>query len=243
MVTTDSVDCQLDRLSRVDIVRWMIVNLILTSDFPSHPTAEIVQRIRAVARHPRVAWVAPASAIRRLWFLAARRTFRRLALPDLAAVDLTPRPSRRLADDFDVVYLSGGHPHHFRAVLEKSGLLAELTAFARSGGLVVAASGGAMQVTPNISLHRLLRREVAEVLAERGRHEGLGLVGFEFLPHLNRHNPRFLERVRVYSEAVPHDILGVDDGGAISATTNGEVSVIGRAVRFRQGMVSPFEAV
>jgi len=97
-----------------------------------------------------------------------------------------------------------------------------------------------MQLTPNISLHRLLKCEVAEVLAARGGHEGLGLVGFEFLPHLNRHNRAFLERVRAYSEAVPHDIVGVEDGGAISATTNGEVVAIGRAVRFRQGVVSPF---
>jgi peptidase E len=120
--------------------------------------------------------------------------------------------------------------------------LAELAAFARSGGLVVGASGGAMQLTPNLSLHRLLRSEVAEVLAERAGHEGLGLVGFEFLPHLNRHGERFIDRVLAYSEAVPHDIVGAHDGGAIAVKTNAEVSVIGRAVRFRQGVVSPFEA-
>jgi peptidase E len=128
------------------------------------------------------------------------------------------------------------------AVLAKSGLLAELAAFSRKGSLVVGASGGAMQVTPNISLHRLLKCEVAEVLAGRPGREGLGLVGFEFLPHLNRHNQVFIDRVRAYSAAVPHDIVGVDDGGAISITTNGELSAIGRAVRFRRGVVSPFEA-
>jgi len=220
----------------------MTVNLILTSDFPSHPPAGVVQTIRAVARHPRVAWVAPDSAIRRFRFLAARRAFRGLGISSLAAVDLAPGRAGRLANDFDVVYLSGGHPHDFRSVLAKSGLLAELVGFARSGGLVVGASGGAMQLTPNISLHRLLRSEVAEVLAGRAGHEGLGLVGFEFLPHLNRHGKAFIERVRAYSSAVPHDIVGVDDGGAISVATNGEVSVVGRAVRFRQGVVSPFEA-
>jgi peptidase E len=219
----------------------MTVNLILTSDFPSHPTEGIVETIRAVARHPRVAWVAPASIIRRVRFLAARRIFRDLGISDLAVVDLVPGRSRWLANDFDVVYLSGGHPLAFRAVLRKSGLLAELAAFARSGALIVGASGGAMQVTPNISLHRLLKYDVAEVVAGRAGHAGLGLVGFEFLPHLNRHDQVFVNRVRAYSEAVPHDIVGVDDGGAISVTTNGAVSVIGRAVRFRQGVVSPFE--
>ena len=83
-----------------------------------------------------------------------------------------------------------------------------------------------MQVTPNISLHRLLKYEVAEVVAGRAGHAGLGLVGFEFLPHLNRRDQVFIDRVRAYSEAVPHDIVGVDDGGAISVTANGEVAEI-----------------
>ena len=218
------------------------MNLILTSDFPSHATVEVVKRIRAVARHPRVAWVAPASAIRSLRFLAAQRSFRAFGVRHIAAVDFVPNRSCRMADEFDVVYLSGGHPQRFRAVLKESGLLAELAAFARSGGLVVGASGGAMQVTPNISLHRLLKYEVAEVLVGRGSHEGLALVGFEFLPHLNRHDQAFVERVRAYSEAIPHDIWGVDDGGAILSTKSGEVAVVGRAVRIRQGVVTPFAA-
>lgn len=218
-----------------------MVNLILTSDFPSHPTDEVIERIRTVAPHPRVGWVAPASAVRRLRFLAARRSFRRLGVSDLVAVDLAQR-SRRLAPDFDVVYLSGGRPHHFRAVLANSGLLIELAAFARSGGLLVGASGGAMQMTPNISLHRLLNHQVTEVLAERGEHEGLGLTQFEFLPHLNRFKQPFLDRICAYSEGIAHDIVGVHDGGAVSTTMNGGFSVVGRAVRFRQGVISPLEA-
>ena len=76
----------------------------------------------------------------------------------------------------------------------------------------------------------------------RDSYEGLNLVGFEFLPHLNRHDARFLEKARRYSEGVAHDIVGVEDGGAVSVGDAGGLECFGRAVRFRRGVQSPLEA-
>ena len=42
------------------------------------------------------------------------------------------------------------------------------------------------------------RERLGKRSGETGWHEGLALVTFEFLPHLNRHNATFLERVRQY---------------------------------------------
>lgn len=222
----------------------MSPNLILTSDFPSNPHAAVVERIRAVARNPRVAWIAPASATRRLRFLSARYSFGALGLGNITNIELLPPSTahHRLANDFDVVYLSGGSPVPFRASLAKSGLDSRLVDFVTDGGLVVAASGGAMQLTQNLSLYRLVTSDVDDVIAARHAYEGLGVVDVEFLPHLNRHAPSFMAKVQQYSETVPNDIVALEDGGALWWADQGDISCAGRGIRIRHGVVSPLEA-
>jgi hypothetical protein len=60
-----------------------------------------------------------------------------------------------------------GNPIAFRKDLTQSGFLTRLRDFVESGGLIVAASGGAMQITPNLSLYRLLTADVDHVLKVR----------------------------------------------------------------------------
>jgi len=222
----------------------MSTNVILTSDFPSNPPTSVVARIRAVAQNPRVAWIAPASVLRRVRYVAAQHAFRSLGLANLEYVDLAPSSTaqRRLASDFDVVYLSGGDPVLFRANLAESGLGSRIVDFVADGGLVVAASGGAMQLTQNLSVYRLLSSDVDHVVAARHAYDGLALVGVEFLPHLNRHTEAFMVKVRKYSEAVPHDIVALEDGGALWWNAEGGVSCAGHGARVCRGVVSPMEA-
>lgn len=219
-------------------------NVILTSDFPSNPHPSVVERVRAVARTPRVAWIAPDSAIRRIRFLAARYSFSTLGLGSITNVELVPTSAthHRLANDFDVVYLSGGSPVPFRANLAKSGLASRLADFVTDGGLVVAASGGAMQLTQNLSLYRLLTSSVDDVVATRQAYEGLGVVDVEFLPHLNRHASSFMAKVQQYSETVPNDIVALEDGGALWWVDQSKISCAGRGIRIRHGVVSQLEA-
>jgi hypothetical protein len=47
-----------------------------------------------------------------------------------------------------------------------------------AGGTIVGASGGAMQLRPNVSLFRLLTLSVDDVLSEWASHTAMGLGGF-----------------------------------------------------------------
>jgi hypothetical protein len=98
-----------------------------------------------------------------------------------------------------------------------------------------------MQLTRNVSLYRLLVLPLEEVLAARGEYEALGAADCEVLPHLNRHDPPFLETVRRYSEHVPHDIVALADGAALLCSADGELRCAGAAVRFRGGVSTPLE--
>ena len=83
------------------------------------------------------------------------------------------------------------------------------------GRLVVAASGGAMQFTINVSLFRLLTKTVVDVVAERDEFEALGIVIYELLPHMNKLDEHFLDKVQHYSERIGNDVLGLEDGAAL----------------------------
>ncbi len=92
-----------------------------------------------------------------------------------------------------------------------------------------------MQLTANVSLFRLQASATDEVLGDLVRHEGLRIVPYELLPHLNRHEESLLERVRLYSESIPHSILALADGAAI-VYVDGAPAISGRAVRFLHGV-------
>ncbi len=94
-----------------------------------------------------------------------------------------------------------------------------------------------------MSLYRLLTRPLDEVLAERARFEGLRVVEYEILPHLNRFEPSFVEMVRCYSERVPHDIVALADGAALLYSGSDEFECAGRAARCRRGTIVPIGPV
>ncbi len=211
-------------------------NLALTSDFPSTPNEAVAARLRATAPSPRVAWVAPQSSLAaRTRFLTAQLTFRFLGVDRLeyCAID-TDADSIHL-DQYDAVYLTGGDPLLFQRNIHRVNLASRLRNFMEGSRLVVAASGGAMQLTANVSLFRLQASAMDEVLGSLVGHEGLHIVPYEILPHLNRHDDSFLEKVRRYSESVPHSIFALADGAAIVYVA-GTPAITGKAARFLRGV-------
>jgi len=220
------------------------LNLALTSDFPTTTNHAVVARIQSSGRSPRVAWVAPSSSAGRARFPTAQAEFRAFGVDHLDYCDVDDEPNVTqldLLDRYDVVYLAGGDPILFRESIRRTGLGERLREFMAAGSLVVGASGGAMQLTMNVSLFRLLSVPVDEVVANRKEFDGLCAVGYEILPHLNRHDASFLEKVQRYSELVSHDIVALGDGAAL-VHSDGESTCFGEGVRFTRGVRSTIEA-
>jgi peptidase E len=164
---------------------------------------------------------------------------------DLEYCDIDEEPNESqlaVLDEYDVVYLTGDDPVVFRRNIRQHGLAERLRACLRAGRLLVAASGGAMQLTKNVSLFRLLSATVDDVVGAHAGHDGLSMVGYEMLPHLNRLDASFLEKVRRYSELLPHDVVALEDGAAMIHAGAGSLRCSGRGVRFRRGIESPIDA-
>jgi|688.fasta_scaffold679388_2 hypothetical protein len=133
----------------------------------------------------------------------------------------------------DGLYFSGGNPLVFSAALARSPVAAQIARFTEPW--LLGASGGAMQLTPNISLFRLQHHSVAEVLRDRDQFAALGMVDFEVLPHSDRHPASLLDAVRHYSEGVDNDIWTLADGAAVWQDASGALSTTGDARCLRRG--------
>jgi len=177
-------------------------------------------------------------------FPAAKELFEAHGFPDLEYCDIDKEPDeRQLArlDRYDILYLTGGDPIGFRLSIQRVELPTRLRQFLADGGLIVGASGGSMQLTKNVSLFRLLTESLEEVFENRDEYEGLGFVGYEILPHLNRLDTSFLETVQRYSERVPHDVIALADGAAVVHNGDQNYRCIGQAKIFRRGVWTPIE--
>ena len=69
--------------------------------------------------------------------------------------------------------------------------------------------------------------------------DALGFVEYELVPHLNRMESSFLDKVRHYSKRVAHDIIALADGAAVLHATDDDYECVGKAARFRNGIMMP----
>lgn len=211
--------------------------LILTSDFPDTAPPEVLSRMRAVAEQPRIAWIPSTSEVGAT-FARARDRFAGLGFHAVEPCDID-----RAADpvqlaylyEFDIIYLGGPDAVLFRYNVLRTGLFGRLRQSAAAGRLIVAAGGGSLLLTPNVSAWRLHNETVNDVIDTRGRFEAAGAVGFEVLPHMNGWDTALRDRVTRYSSLVEHEVVGIADGAALFPTDQHTFDYTGQIARFRRG--------
>ncbi len=216
------------------------MNLILTSDFPSTTNVAVVDRIRAAAAAPRIAWIPSFTDKDRVQFAEAAQRFGEGGFAELEYLDIDEELDQvQLAylHEFDVIYLSGADPVRFRYNAIRAGLAGRLRQCVSQGRLIVAASGGALLLTPNVSLFRLESESVAEVMATRGRFGAIGAVSYEVLPHASRFGTAFIDRVLRYSDEAATDVVALADGAALFATSPDGFDHVGVVTRYRGGEI------
>jgi dipeptidase E len=130
----------------------------------------------------------------------------------------------------DAIHLSGGNTREFLARLESGGMIGPLRDYARRGGLLIGVSAGAILLTPTINVDALFADEDP---SRDVTGSALGLVDFEFFPHLHN-NPAHLQKLVEYSRRHPRRILGCPDGAGALVEDHG-VTMVGDGVVIEAG--------
>jgi peptidase E len=208
------------------------MHVILTSSFPIPGNEAVAAYLREALGAASIAWLAPHADASR--FEECRAQFLTYGFDSVRPVGRSLEPKLSLGAT-ETLHLPGGSPLEFYEALENEHLSSWLKTQVSGGRAVIAASGGAMLLTENVSLFRLLDNPLGTVIAERAKYRGLGCLEIEVLPHFDRHSAEFLDRVRQYSEQVEHDIWCIPDGAAVVQGPTGPVVAIGNAIVLRRG--------
>ena len=144
--------------------------------------------------------------------------FKSIEITDISAVDEKIwRPSLERAD---IIYFEGGNSYHLMRSIIKSGLNMMMPTLLKEK-VYVGVSAGSMVTSADLSL-KLSQEIYKEDMEESEELEGLSLVDFYFLPHLNSEyfvNVRE-ENIRRVSQGVDKKIYALDDNSALKIVDN-----------------------
>ncbi len=198
-----------------------MLNLVLYSD-QVHPDCSAIDRrlvelLKAHSADNRIAYVASGPEPDRSFFLAARSYYGRYGLDLSLFFDLDePQSGEATTALFasDAIHLSGGHTGSFLERLKRSGMLAPLRDFARSGGILIGVSAGAILMGPTIATDGPFVGKRPEDVMDA---DALALAPFEFFPHLGD-DDTYLPALLRYSISTSRPVLACNDSDGVVVT-------------------------
>jgi dipeptidase E len=132
----------------------------------------------------------------------------------------------------DAIHLPGGNTAGFLARLKRTGLLGGLRDWVLSGGMLIGTSAGAILMTQTIAVDALFSAKDPKDVLDG---EALGLLPFEFFPHLNGRT-NYLTDLIDYSRDTPRPIVACNDGEGV-IVSNGRIEFIGETLWIADGDV------
>ena len=195
---------------------------------------EVLRLIEGTAR--RIGYLTSAPDPARRFFAAKQAYYAQVGAIDLIYFD--PEDLTAGAVDAllacDAVHPTGGDTRGYLARLNRAALIVPLRAFALSGKPLIGTSAGAILMTPSIAVDALF---AAVIPADTPDQAALGLVPFEFFPHLQAY-PGHLQTLTDYSQNNGgRPIFAAPDGDGI-LVENGVARALGSIVEIRNGAVS-----
>lgn len=219
-----------------------LLNLIFYSDqiFPACSAIDrrLAELLKARGTGNRLAYVASGPEPDRSFFQSGQAYYGRYDLDLALFYDLDePHSAEDMAALFacDAIHLAGGHTGGFLERLKRSGMIGPLRHWALSGGLLIGVSAGSILMAPTIATDALFIGQKPEDIEDG---DALGLVPFEFFPHLGD-EATYLPDLLRYSNHTPRPIIACSDADGV-VVTSGRIACVGDPVWiFRGALQSP----
>jgi len=133
----------------------------------------------------------------------------------------------------DIIHLSGGNTYYFLKHLRRKGMLKELKAFVKRGGVLTGLSAGAILMTPSICTAGFPEFDKDENEDNIKNLKAMNLVRFEFFPHY-RNSKRYDSELIKHSKGLDRPIYACPDGSGI-IVKEGTLAFEGKCFSFFQG--------
>ncbi len=170
------------------------------------------------------------------WFKKKVEWYKQFGITDLLYFDIDKEYDEKKLDELlacDAIFLSGGNTYYFLNSLKTRNLLPVLKDYVKKGGVLVGVSAGSMIMSSTINI-ATLHDENTIGLKD---YTSLGLVNFEFFPHLDHNKEQFLKDVKEYSMKSKSVIYACKDGDGI--IINGDkIQFFGEVLKIESGEIT-----
>lgn len=205
----------------------------------NHGTEAGQQAIKTIAKTcreyaPSVGYISSAVDHDRYFYQYTQAMYQRVGLNVAEYIDFEAHFSEALLNkvlSHPIVHLSGGNTFQFLQGVQRRGVLSRLIDYVQSGGKFVGLSAGALLLTPDISVSSLVGDEAIFPVENT---QGLGLLPWLFLPHVQPEQHRFLAQ---QSLKTSFPIILCDDHSAV-VVLNGSIKIIGNPQVAQQGKIT-----
>ena len=202
------------------------------SDPETDPASGALASLLETGKSPTVTYVPSQADTDRRYHSLAKAYYQGIGMERVDHFDLDARYDETgigALMESGAIHLSGGSTYHFLRNMQRRNFFSVLRRYVAEGGILIGVSAGAILMTPDITSSTLCGDPVIEGLAT----EGLGLVDWEFVPHVDS-IPGIEGKLIGRSKISPRRILACGDGGGI-LIANGEIRRVGEIREYQSG--------
>lgn len=211
--------------------------LVLHSDqIQGHKKVDLAFMELLGKKGPRLAYIPSQSDLQRRYFNEKVEWYKQFGITDLLYFDVDKEYDEKKIDELlacDAIFLSGGNTYYFLNFLKKREFLPKLREYVRTGGILIGVSAGSIIMSKTIDITTLHDENIIGLKD----YTALGLVDFEFFPHLDHNMKQFLEDLKKYSIKSNSVIYACKDGNGI-IVNNHEIKFFSDMLKIKNGEVS-----
>lgn len=162
----------------------------------------------------KIAYIPSQSDLERKYFNEKVEWYKQFGITDLLYYDIDKEYDEGKKDKLlacDGIFLSGGNTYYFLNNLKNLNFLPLLRNYVKKGGVLIGVSAGSIIMSETIDI-TTLHDENSTGLKD---YSSLGLVNFDFFPHLNWNKEKYLKDVVEYSKTSKSVIYACNDGDGI----------------------------
>jgi dipeptidase E len=190
--------------------------LVLHSDQVSGKTElDVASTKLFTSKNPKIAYIPSQSDDQeKTWFNKKVEWYKQFGITDLLYFDIDKDYDERNIDKLlscDGVFLSGGNTFYFLNSLKNRNFIPILRDYVEKGGVLIGVSAGSIIMSPTINIATLHDENNIGLK----NNSALGLVNFDFFPHLDHDYEKYLKEIVEYSKTSKTVIYACKDGDGI----------------------------